>query len=249
MSTGPAPGYHTSEDEQILHKLGYAQELFRAMGGFQNFAISFTIISILAGCLTSYTIAFEHGGPMSVTWGWLIVGLFSTLIALADGRDRLGLPDGGRPLLLGVEARGPRLGLGDGLVQPDRPDRRHGGNRLRPRDVRRGAVHVVVQLLDPHGRLVRHELRVERLHPVPDLPARAALINVFDIRITAILNTISAYWHMAGVVFIVGVLIIVPDQHQSLSYVFTETVNNSGYGDGTTAFTSRGSGSCSASAF
>ena len=39
----------TTSDEQILHKLGYAQELFRAMGGFQNFAISFTIISILAG--------------------------------------------------------------------------------------------------------------------------------------------------------------------------------------------------------
>ena len=49
MSTGPTPGYHTSEDEKILHKLGYAQELFRAVGGFQNFAISFTIISILAG--------------------------------------------------------------------------------------------------------------------------------------------------------------------------------------------------------
>ena len=54
MSTGQAPSYHTSEDEQLLHKLGYAQELFRAMGGFRNFAISFTIISILAGCLTSY---------------------------------------------------------------------------------------------------------------------------------------------------------------------------------------------------
>ena len=65
MSSGPGtPSYHTSEDEKILHKLGYAQELFRAMGGFRNFAISFTIISILAGCLTSYNIAFEHGGPI-----------------------------------------------------------------------------------------------------------------------------------------------------------------------------------------
>ena len=84
MSTSPGtPSYHTSEDEQILHKLGYAQELFRAMGGFRNFAISFTIISILAGCLTSYNIGFEHGGPMWVTWGWLLVGLMATIIALA----------------------------------------------------------------------------------------------------------------------------------------------------------------------
>src|SRR6187431_1609582 len=84
MSTGPAGGgYQTSEDEQILHRMGYAQELFRAMGGFQNFAISFTIISILAGCLTSYFIAFNNGGPIAISWGWLLVGLMSTIVALA----------------------------------------------------------------------------------------------------------------------------------------------------------------------
>ena len=64
----PAPQHGLTEDEQLLHKLGYAQELFRAMGGFQNFAISFTIISILAGCLTSYYIAFEDL-PMPAS-GW-----------------------------------------------------------------------------------------------------------------------------------------------------------------------------------
>ncbi len=53
------------------------------MGGFQNFAISFTIISILAGCLTSYTIAYGQGGPVAITWGWLLVGLMSTIVALA----------------------------------------------------------------------------------------------------------------------------------------------------------------------
>jgi hypothetical protein len=59
-----------TDDETLLHKLGYAQELFRGMGGFQNFAISFTIISILAGCLTSYYIAFNNGGPIAISWGW-----------------------------------------------------------------------------------------------------------------------------------------------------------------------------------
>ena len=54
------------------------------------------------------------------------------------------------------------------------------------------------------------------------------LINVFNIRITSVLNTISAYWHMVGVGVIVVVLIIVPDDHQSFGYVFTETVNDVG---------------------
>ena len=47
---------------------------------------------------------------------------------------------------------------------------------------------------------------------------------------------ISAWWHMVGVVVIVAILIIVPDNHQSVSYVFTQTINNSGFGDGTTQF-------------
>ena len=64
----------------------------------------------------------------------------------------------------------------------------------------------------------------------------AALINLLNIRLTSGLNMISACWHMVGVVVIVAILIIVPDNHQSLSYVFSETVNNSGFGDGTTSF-------------
>ena len=61
MTTGSAAEDRTYEDdEQTLHRLGYAQELFRSMDGFQNFAISFTIISILAGCLTSYYLSLIH---------------------------------------------------------------------------------------------------------------------------------------------------------------------------------------------
>ena len=91
----PAGSYHTDEDEQILHKLGYAQELFRAMGGFQNFAISFTIISILAGCLTSYYIAFGQGGPVAVSWGWLLVGGMSIIVSLAMAEIASAFPTAG----------------------------------------------------------------------------------------------------------------------------------------------------------
>ena len=54
------------------------------------------------------------------------------------------------------------------------------------------------------------------------------MINLLKVQVTALLNTISAYWHMAGVAFIVLVLIIVPDNHQSFGYVFAETVNATG---------------------
>ena len=51
-------------DQQRLHELGYAQELRRNMSGFSNFAVSFTIISILSGCLTLYGYGMNTGGPV-----------------------------------------------------------------------------------------------------------------------------------------------------------------------------------------
>src|SRR6266508_5572642 len=97
MSTAstPVPGQQLEDDEKTLHRLGYAQELFRSMDGFQNVAISFTIISILAGCLTSYYIAFNQGGPVAVTWGWLIVGLFCIIVSLAMGEVASTFPTAG----------------------------------------------------------------------------------------------------------------------------------------------------------
>src|SRR5713101_1176790 len=91
-----APGVQRhDDDEHTLHKLGYAQVLYREMGGFSNFAISFTFISILAGCLTSYFIAFNDGGPIAVTWGWLIVGFFVVLVALGMGEVASAMPTAG----------------------------------------------------------------------------------------------------------------------------------------------------------
>ena len=237
MSTDAVPTYKTSEDEKTLHKLGYAQELFRAMGGFQNFAISFTIISILAGCLTSYWIVFERGGPMWVVWSWLIVGLFSTIIALADAEIASAYPTAG-----GLYYWASKLGsAGWGWAT--------GWFNLIGQIAVTAAIgfglatfaEVLFSFWFDYGKHmadwgVTYNESVFILYAVFLLAA--ALINVFDIRITSLLNTVSAYWHMVGVAFIVFVLIIVPDKHQSLSYVFTERVNNTGFGGSTTSFNS-----------
>lgn len=231
MSTGPAGGgYHTSEDEQILHRLGYAQELFRAMGGFQNFAISFTIISILAGCLTSYWVAFERGGPVAVTWGWLLVGLMSTIIALSMAEIASAYPTAGGLYYWASKLGSPGWGWATGWFNLI-------GQVAVTASIGYGLATFGTVLFDYWFAYQEHmndwfgmgyNGAVYTLYAAFLLAA--CLINVFDIRITAGLNTISAYWHMAGVAFIVLVLIIVPDHHQSLGYVFGQTVNNSGYG-------------------
>src|SRR6476660_7601889 len=68
--------------ERRLAEMGYKQELNRTWSGFQNFAISFTIISVLAGCFTTYYQAWNNGGPIAISWGWPIISVFILIIAL-----------------------------------------------------------------------------------------------------------------------------------------------------------------------
>src|SRR6476659_430364 len=88
MSVPPSPEIATGSsgaatDEAMLAELGYKQELHRGMSGFSNFAVSFSIISVLAGCITSYAIAMNAGGPIAISIGWPLVGAFVLLVALA----------------------------------------------------------------------------------------------------------------------------------------------------------------------
>ena len=76
-----------AHDKQVLHKLGYAQELARRMSGFSNFAISFSIICILAGGITTFPVALSAGGGFSVAIGWFVGGLMAMSVALGMVRS------------------------------------------------------------------------------------------------------------------------------------------------------------------
>src|SRR6478672_10279417 len=73
------------DDSRALAALGYKQELHRGLSGFSNFAVSFSIISVLAGCITSYLIAMNAGGPIAISIGWPLVGVFVLCVALSMG--------------------------------------------------------------------------------------------------------------------------------------------------------------------
>ena len=190
MSTGPEPSHHTSTDEQTLHKLGYAQELFRAMGGFQNFAISFTIISILAGCLTSYVIAYGQGGPVAVTWGWLIVGLMSTLVALSMAEIASAYPTAGGLYYWASKLGSPGWGWFTGWFNLV-------GQIAVTAAIGYGLAIFATALLNYWFDYPNDKEYVYLTYAVVLLIA--LVLNLMKVTVTAMLNTISAYWHMIGV--------------------------------------------------
>ena len=86
---------HMSEDEKVLHGMGYAQELSRRMGTFQSFAISFSIICILSGGLASFPIALSTAGPWMATIGWVLGGVFALIVAASMGQIASAYPTAG----------------------------------------------------------------------------------------------------------------------------------------------------------
>jgi amino acid transporter len=214
---------HLSADEQLLHRLGYAQELYRAMGGFGNFAISFTIISILAGCLTSYFIAFNNGGPVAVTWGWLLVGGFCTIVALAMAEIASSMPTAGGLYYWSSKLGSPGWGWFTGWFNLI-------GQISVTAAIDYGAATFVSSLFN-----LWFDMSLTKEHVFLVYTAIILLhlvVNLAGLNILNLLNTVSAWWHMAGVAIIVLVLIVIPDQHQSLSFVFTKTINASGFSGG-----------------
>ena len=215
-------------DEQRLHQLGYAQELRRRMSGFSNFAVSFTIISILSGCLTLYGFGMLTGGPVVIVWGWPFVGIMTLFVGLSMAEVCSSFPTAGGlyywAAKLAPEKTAPVWSWFTGWFN-------FLGQVAVTAGIDFGAAFFVHALLS----LV---FGLSTAHPVTIVIYAIillvhGLLNQFGIRLVALLNDISVWWHIFGVLIIVGVLAFVPSHHQSVSFVFTHFYNGTGLTWGT----------------
>ena len=97
----------TKRDEERLAELGYKQELHRGWSGFTNFAISFTIISVLAGCFTNFSFAWLNGGPALIAFGWPILCALILMVAFSMAELTSAYPTAGGPYWWANDLGGP----------------------------------------------------------------------------------------------------------------------------------------------
>jgi amino acid transporter len=218
-----------TDDEKHLAKLGYSQDLNRSWSGFSNFAISFSIISILAGCFTNFGAGFNNGGPISISWSWPILGLFILLIGFTMSELVSAYPTSGGIYWWASKLGGPAAGFFTGWL-----------NLIGLVAVTAGVAYGCATFIDltisTFSESFAADYSLTRVFIIfVVVLALASVLNIFSSHLMAVMNNVSVWWHVAGAAIIVAILILVPDQHQSFSYVFTERFNNSGYGDGSTS--------------
>lgn len=208
------------DEEQRLRELGYQPVLARRMGSFGNFAISFSVISILSGCMTLYGFGLDTGGPSVMLWGWAGVGLFVLCVGLALAEVTSAYPTSGALYYMADRLGGRAWGWYTGWL-----------NLLGLLGAIAGIDYGAAQFT---GALLNLQWGFE---PTPGstmvifvcILLLHATLNLFGVRLVSLLNSVSVWWHLAGVAIIVGALAIIPSHHQSPEFVFTEFVNNTGW--------------------
>lgn len=218
-----------NEDEAHLARLGYTQELHRSWSGFSNFAISFSIISILSGCFTSFGLGWNNGGPAAIAWGWPIVSVFILLIGFCMAELVSAYPTSGGIYWWASKLGGAKAGFYTGWLNLI-------GLVAILASVAYGAATFVDLTIGTFSEswLAGYSLTRVFLIFVIILIA-AALINIFSGHLLSMINNLSVWWHVFGAAAVILILFLVPDQHASFSDVFARTVNNSGIFGGATS--------------
>ena len=235
MATGAE---NLTADEQRLAELGYKQELTRGWSSFSNFAISFSIISVLAGCFTTYGQAFNNGGPIAISIMWPLISIL-ILVGVAFPMSELAsaFPTAGGIYYWASKLGGAGWGWFTGWF-----------NLI-------GLVAVVASVDFVCATFLMNLLGLYNLHFIFNFGKAAAgtsvtysahvnfalfalillihgLVNVFSSHLVSLFNAISVWWHVIGVAVIVILLAVVPSHHASFSYVFGHRINNSGFSNG-----------------
>jgi amino acid transporter len=215
--------------------MGYRQELSRGWSAFTNFAISFTIISVLAGTFTTFSFAWLHGGPVAASIGWPVICLFVLTVGVSMSELTSKYPTAGGPYWWAHDLGGKGwswmtgwfniVGL-IGIVS----------------SVAYGCAFFLYNLLQLYSVDIFGINFSDTNHVLSEtwllffiILLLYTLVNIFADRILALMNNISVGWHLLGVAIIIALLIFVPDHHQSASFVFGQRFNESGTLGGTTS--------------
>lgn len=217
---GLRPAAGETPDAQRLRELGYQPVLARRMGPFGSFAISFSIISVLTGCMTLYGFGMGTGGPAVMMWGWVIAGGMVLIVGAALAEVTSAFPTSGAMYYMARTLGGPRWGYFTGWV-----------NLLGLIGGLAGSSYGAATFIEAfiEFRFGVAPTTAMTLLILAVILIAVAVVNLLGVRVAAFFSDLSVWWHLVGVTAIVVALWLLPDAHQSASFVFGKFVNDTGF--------------------
>jgi amino acid transporter len=211
------------DDARDLQRLGYSQQLFREMGGFSNFAISFSIISILTGAVLLYGYGLKFAGPLVNTVGWPLVSVMTLTVALSMAEIASAYPTAGGLYFWAFRLGGRRWAWTTAWLNMIGQVAITAGINIAAAIYIIGAVTRLTGL-PPNARVPlfgsatswSFQLFIMVVILIPQIA-----INVWGIRLTARLSDISVWWHIGGVLLIAILLTWLGRHHNPAAFLFS----------------------------
>ncbi len=219
---------HQHDDEKRLAELGYKQELNRSWSGFSNFAISFSIISILSGCFTTFGQAWNNGGPIAITLGWPVIAGFILLIGFSLAEIASAFPTSGGIYWWASKLGGVKAGFYAGWLNLI-------GLVAVTASVGYGVTFYINTLLGPwkwwsslFASSKANQYIYQQFLIFLVVMLFVTLVNIFSNKLLSLFNNTSVWWHVFGTAILIIILVAVAKHHQTASFFFTH-INNSGF--------------------
>jgi amino acid transporter len=204
------------KDAEELAKLGYKQELLREMGAFSNFALSFSIISILTGGVVLYGHGLKYGGPFVMTVGWPLVALMTLTVAASLAELASAYPTAGALYHWAALFGGPGWGFLTAWL-----------NTIGQFAITASIDYGLAEFLAPSL-----GWPADRAHVLPLCAAillSHAIFNHIGVRTVAKLNTVSAWYHVLGVVIVVAAVFVLAPKKPASFLLERSTISDKGY--------------------
>ena len=208
---------HERDDEEYLRSLGYGQQLFREMGGFSNFAISFSIISILTGAVLLYGYGLKLAGPIVNSVGWPLVSFFTLAVAASMAEIASAYPTAGGLYFWALRLGGRGWGWITAWMNMIGQVTITAGINIAAAIYIIGATTSILDL-PPRPLYTQWSFQVAVMVAIM-IPQ--VLVNIYGIRLIARLNDISVWWHIAGVLAITLLLAMLGKHHNDTAFLFS----------------------------
>jgi amino acid permease (GABA permease) len=214
------------DDDATLHAMGYPRKLTRRFQAFDNFAISFTIINILSGIFSSFGYGMNAGGPRILVFGWIGVSVMVLFIGAAMAEVASAYPTSGALYFSAGKLAKRHKGAWSWYTGWLNFVGQIGGTAATGYAAATFIQAFVALQWSSYRPTAHQTVLITAL-----IIVLQGLANTYTVQLVAVLNRISVWWLLIGLVVIVSALIVMPDHHQSTSFV-THFVNNTGFTNG-----------------
>ncbi|WUT86732.1 amino acid permease [Streptomyces melanogenes] len=214
------------DDDATLHAMGYPRKLTRRFHAFDNFAISFTIINIISGIFSAFGFGMGAGGPRILIFGWIGVSVMVLFVGAAMGEIASAYPTSGALYFSAGKLAKRHRGAWSWYTGWLNFVGQVGGTAATNYAAATFIQAFVSMQWPSYDPTPQQTVGIAAVILVVQ-----ALANTYTVQLVAVVNRISVWWLLVGMVVIVAALTFKPSHHQSASFA-NHFVNTTGFSNG-----------------